>query len=107
MFSRLKFFAPDVLDSFFASVSCVSPPCTDFELSDALAVPLIARRVFEFSSIIPKTVSLILLSTASSSYAAGPDGVSLFSIYKALSRLAFLLASATNVSLSIGDFPSL
>ena len=91
---------------FFASVSRAFPICSDSDLASALAVPLNGQPVFESANISSETVSLTIVSTTALSYSAGPDGVSLFCIHSAFPRLASLLASLFNASLTTGHFPS-
>ena len=101
--SPLNFFTADELNSFFVSVSCASSACLAADL--ALDFPLPSRPIFMFSNVSSEHVSQIILSTTSPSRTAGPDGVSLFSIHKALPRLAPLLALLFNACLRLGHFP--
>ena len=102
--SPLNFFTADELNSFFVCVSCASSTCLASDLATALDFPLPFRPIFLFSNVSSKHVSQIILSTTSPSRAAGPDRVSLFSIHKALSRLAPLLPLRRN---TIGTAKSL
>ena len=103
--SPLNFFTADELIPFFVSVSCASSACLAADLATALDFPLPSRPIFMFSNVSSEHVSQIILSTTSPSRAAGPDSVSLFSIHKALPRLAPLLAFLFNACLRVGHFP--
>ena len=86
--SPLNFFTADELNSFFVSVSCASSGCLAADLATALNFTLPSRPIFMFSNVSTEHVSQIILSSTSPSRSAGPDCVSLFSIHKALPRLA-------------------
>ena len=100
--SPLNFFTADELNLFFASVSCASSACLAADLATALDFPLPSRPIFMFSNVSSEHVSQIILSITSPPRTAGPDSVSLFSIHKALPRLALLF----NACLKLGHFPS-
>ena len=103
--SPLNFFSPTELNSFFVSISRASPTCDATDLERALIVPLNSQPIFCFSTISPDTVSQII-SSFSSSYSAGPDGVSLFAVHSSLQSIVSLLTSLFNISLKIGYFPT-
>ena len=104
--SPLSFFTTDQLNSFFVTVSCVSPACSITDLTMSLYISLPSHPIFEFSAVSPDYVSRVILSTTSPSRVSGPDGISLFSIHYAFPRVASLLALLFNACLRLSHFPS-
>ena len=101
--SPLNFFSLHELNSFFVKLSRASVTCyaTDFER--ALNVLLTVQHIFCFSTISPDIVTQ-KISSSSSSYSAGPDSVSLFSVHSSLPTIVSLVTSLFNITLKIGYF---
>ena len=103
--SPLNFFSPDEINLFFVEISRASVTCNVTDLERALIVPLTSQPIFCFSTICPETVSQII-SSISSSYSAGPDGVPLFAVHSSLPTIVSLLTSLLYISLKIGHVPT-
>ena len=103
--SHLNFFSPDELNLFFVGISRPSPTCDATDFERALNVPLTSQPIFYFSTISPDFVSQTI-SSSSSSYSAGLDGVSLFAVHSSLPTIVSLLTTLFNISLIIGYFPT-
>ena len=103
--SPVNFFTADELNLIFVSISRDSSACLAADLATALDFPLPSRPIFVFSNVASEHFSQIILSNTSPSRTAGPDSVSLFSIHKALLRLAPLLALLFYACLRQGHFP--
>lgn len=106
--SSLQHFSPIELNTHYANITSLHPPCTYDQLHEIIQRPVPPGiPTFSFSPLNHHQVHQMLLSSLSKSRGISPDGIQLSYLRDVLSSIVPPLTYLYNLSLSTGVYPSL
>lgn len=106
--SSLQHFSPEELNTYYATITSVHPPCSNDQFKSILQIPPpLDIPKFSFSIITHDQVHRMLLSSLPKSRGFSPDGLQLLYLKEVLPIIVPPLTYIYNLSIASGIYPSL